>query len=414
MISILRHTAYWLVVSTLTAAPIRAQSPSDNATSSEQVDAYDLAKKWVGLSIAPRSDSGLGTKPQWAILPSLNYQPATGIAAGAILTSSFYPKHTPRTRLSTVHLYAGYSQFNQVLATALSNFWTPGHRFNIQVDWRFYNFPTTTYGLGAYSQLANASDVDYNHFRFHQTVYKALTNDYMVGIGYMIDRHFDIINVAPTGQTTDFVRYGLNRQSTSSGVVVGLLRDRRGNPNNPEGGSYLLAQYRVYLNELGSTTNYQALYFDYRKYIPLGGRLEKQLALWSFNWVTFGGTAPYLDLPATGWDTYNNTGRGYAMGRLRGPSLYYTEVEYRTQLTANGLLGGVLFANAQTIGLWHGSNVPAGFETASQPHTLHVWPGFGGGLRVKVNKSARTNLAIDYGFGAGGSKGLYFNLNEVF
>jgi len=409
----LRYSLSFLGLLLLQGAATQAQSDADSLSRPAQVDAYDLAKKWFNLSLSPTSDAGLGTKPQWAVLPSLNYQPATGIAAGVILTSSFYPKDTPRTHLSTVHLYAGYSQFNQVLATALGNLWTKEHRFNIQLDWRFYNFPTTTYGLGNYSQLTNASDVDYNHVRLHQTVYKAISSDYMVGIGYMLDRHFDILNPQPNGLVTDFARYGLNRQSTSSGLVGGILRDRRNNPNNPEGGSYLLAQYRMYLPELGNKTTYQAVYVDYRKYIPLGGRLEKQVALWSFNWVTFGGNAPYLDLPSTGWDTYNNTGRGYAMGRLRGPSIHYAEAEYRTQLLANGLLGAVFFANAQTIGPWP-DNAPAGFETSTLAHQLHVWPGFGGGLRGKVNKNARTNLAIDYGFGAGGSKGLYFNLNEVF
>ncbi|WP_375444319.1 BamA/TamA family outer membrane protein [uncultured Fibrella sp.] len=413
MVFPLRYKRYLFGVLLLITTPLCAQMSADSTSRPSQLDAFDLAKRWFGISILPKADSGLSTKPQWALLPSLNYQPATGIAGGLILTSSFYPKETPRTRISTIHLYAGYSQFNQVLATAISNLWTTGHRYNIQTDWRFYNFPTITYGLGTRTQLANASDVDYNHIRFHQTIYKAVGRDYMVGVGYMFDRHYDIQNIAIDGQITDFARYGLARQATSSGMVVGLLRDRRGNPNNPEGGSYLLAQYRVYVRELGSTVNYQAAWLDYRKYIPLPGRLEKQLAIWSFNWVTFGGNAPYLDLPSTGWDTYNNSGRGYALGRLRGPSLYYAEAEYRTQLTANGLIGGVLFANAQTIGPWP-NGVPAGLESTTQSHTTQVWPGFGGGLRVKVNKSARTNLAIDYAFGAGGSKGLYFNLNEVF
>jgi outer membrane protein assembly factor BamA len=413
MVLSLRYNSFWLGVYLLIATPLHAQTADQEGSLTTQLDAFDLAKRWFGISMVPKADSGLNNKPQWAILPSLNYQPATGIAAGAILTSSFYPKNTPRTRLSTVYLYGGYSQFNQVLVTAISNIWTKGHRFNLQGDWRFYNFPTTTYGLGARTQLANASSVDYEHIRFHQTAYKAIGEDYMVGVGYLLDRHFDILNVDQNGRLTDYARYGLYRQTTSSGLSAGVLRDRRGNPNNPERGSYLLAQYRVYLRELGSTTNYQAFWFDYRKYIPLGGRLEKQLALWSFNWVTFGGNAPYLDLPATGWDTYNNSGRGYSLGRLRGPSLYYAEAEYRTQLSANGLIGGVLFANAQTIGPWTGG-VPAGLEANTHPYKLQVWPGVGGGLRVKVNKNARTNLAIDYGFGAGGSKGLYFNLNEVF
>ncbi len=395
------------------ATPIRAQIIADSTWQPAQLDAFDLAKRWFGISLLSKADSGINVKPQWAVLPSLNYQPATGVAAGAILTTSFYPKNTPRTRLSTGTFYVGYSQFSQVLVLAISNIWTKDHRFNIQGDWRFYNFPTTTYGLGAQTQLANASPADYNHIRFYQTVYKAVGRDYMVGIGFMLDRYFDVQNIDPNGQPTDFSRYGLNRQSTSSGLSAGLLRDRRGNPNSPIGGSYLLAQYRVYPTELGSSTNYQAVLLDYRRYVPLGGRLEKQLAFWSFNWVTFGGYPPYLDLPATGWDTYNNTGRGYSLGRLRGPSFYYAEAEYRTQLSANGLIGGVLFANAQTIGPW-ASHAPVGFEAGKQPFDLQIWPGFGGGLRVKLNKTARTNLAIDYGFGAGGSQGLYFNLNEVF
>ena len=147
--------------------------------------------------------------------------------------------------------------------------------------------------------------------------------------------------------------------------------------------------------------------------MPLGGRLEKLLAFWGFNWTTFGRGIPYLDLLSTGWDTYNNSGRGYTLGRLRGPALLYVEAEYRTQLTANGLLGAVLFTNAQTVHNWLGDPLLVGTESSLRC-TNKIWPGFGGGLRVKVNKNARTNLAIDYGFGAGGSQGLYFNLNEVF
>lgn len=413
MILLVRYILYGVGLLLLITRPLRAQTTADSTARPPQIDAYDLAKKWFGISIAPRSDSGLSTKPQWAILPSLNYQPATRVALGTILTTSFYPKDAPRTRLSAVYLYAGYSQLNQVLTTAITNIWTKRHRFNLQGDWRFYNFPTTTYGLGGQTQLANASAVNYNHIRFHQTLYKTISHDYMVGVGYLLDRHFDVQNTDPSGQVTDFARYGLTRQATSSGVLVGILRDRRRNPNNPTEGSYLTAQYRVYSRTLGSSTNYQAFWLDYRRYIPFGGRLEKQLALWSFNWVTFGGNAPYLDLPATGWDTHNNSGRGYTLGRLRGPSLYYLEAEYRTQFTMNGFVGGVLFANAQTIGPWPGP-IPAGLEASAQGSDLHIWPGFGGGLRFKVNKNARTNLAIDYGFGAGGSQGLYFNLNEVF
>ena len=43
-----------------------------------------------------------------------------------------------------------------------------------------------------------------------------------------------------------------------------------------------------------------------------------------------------------------------------------------------------------------------------------VVPAVGGGLRLNLNKASRTNLAIDYGFGFDGSRGLSLNLGEVF
>ena len=43
-----------------------------------------------------------------------------------------------------------------------------------------------------------------------------------------------------------------------------------------------------------------------------------------------------------------------------------------------------------------------------------VVPGYGAGLRVKFNKHSNTSVALDYGFGQGGSRGLFMNLGEVF
>ena len=43
-----------------------------------------------------------------------------------------------------------------------------------------------------------------------------------------------------------------------------------------------------------------------------------------------------------------------------------------------------------------------------------VAPAAGVGLRVLMNKRARTNICIDVGVGRQGSKGLYLGLQEVF
>jgi hypothetical protein len=125
------------------------------------------------------------------------------------------------------------------------------------------------------------------------------------------------------------------------------------------------------------------------------------LAFWSYFWLTHG-PCPYLDLPSTQWDTYTHTGRGYIQSRFRGISLLDLESEYRFGITSNGFLGGVVFADVESVPDW-----PNGRFSS-------VAPGCGAGLRIKINKHSNTNLSVDYGFGLNGSGGLYVNLGELF
>ena len=99
--------------------------------------------------------------------------------------------------------------------------------------------------------------------------------------------------------------------------------------------------------------------------------------------ITLDGTPPCLDLPSIGWDDYSNTGRGYVPGRYTGRNLLYLESEYRFVLTRNGLLGGVVFGNLESIS----RNLSSSLNS--------VIPGCGLGLRIKENKYSNTNIAID-------------------
>jgi hypothetical protein len=44
----------------------------------------------------------------------------------------------------------------------------------------------------------------------------------------------------------------------------------------------------------------------------------------------------------------------------------------------------------------------------------YIEPAVGIGLRLMIQKKARTNLAIAYGWGPNGAGALYLNLNEYF
>jgi hypothetical protein len=82
--------------------------------------------------------------------------------------------------------------------------------------------------------------------------------------------------------------------------------------------------------------------------------------------------------------------------------MVYGEAEYRYKITRNGLLGGVFFVNAES------------FSAAPGTQLQGIQPAFGPGLRLKLNKTSRTNICIDYGFGRQGSNGLFINVGEIF
>ena len=130
---------------------------------------------------------------------------------------------------------------------------------------------------------------------------------------------------------------------------------------------------------------------------------EHVLAFWHIGSYLIDGIVPYLALPATGYDLYNRSGRGYTIGRFKGLSFSYFESEYRFPITKNKLFSGVAFMNVQTASDDLGKNL------------FQYWdPAAGVGLRILFQKQSRSTVCIDYVRGKYGSQGWFFGLNEVF
>ena len=317
---------------------------------------------------------------------------------------SFYTASAANTNISAIALNPAISlTHNQFLLPAVFNIWSPHNGVNFVGDVRYYIYPTYTYGLGSNTSLSNDNLINYSYIRVYQEVLKHIYSDFYGGLSYNLDYHFGIKVIETDGLGTDFEQYNNNAtKTTSSGVSAILIYDSRKNSNNPVDATYFSVSYRSNFTFLGSDANWQGFQGEFRKYIALFHNPRHILAFWNLNWYNFGGKSPYLDLPSTGWDSYSNTGRGYIQGRLRGTGFEYAEAEYRFCLTKNGLLGGVVFTNAESV---------------AQSNTLHfenLLPGYGFGLRVKANKKSSVNFAIDYGFGTQGSQGFAFNVSEVF
>jgi hypothetical protein len=112
-----------------------------------------------------------------------------------------------------------------------------------------------------------------------------------------------------------------------------------------------------------------------------------------------------------GWDAAGTTGRGYVQGRFRGPAEVYAEVEWRFRITDDGLLGGAVFANAETF-----TRPAFSYATVDEPAVnlfQYVKPAAGFGARVMMSKESRTNLRVDFAWGVD-SFAIYLGAGEVF
>jgi hypothetical protein len=391
------------------AAAIRADSADSGETTmknymAEQRDIYDILKMVLNIDITS-SDTVSKEKGTLyvAALPAAGYSLNTETAITIGANAGIFTDDVDSVNLSTFNFNPTYTTKRQILLPFQSNVWTPGNEYDILGNWIYYKYPELTYGLGGHTLESAGEQVDYRYILFRETVLKRIYPDLYAGVGYVLDSHWDITDAGlPGGRISDFQRYGETSKSISSGYTLDLLYDTRQNPINPPKGYYASLVYRNNSTFLGSDGNWQSMILDLRSYFKLSADSRNVLAFWSYDWFVLRGTPPYLDLPASSWDTYANQGRGYIQSRFRGRNLVSLESEYRFGITHDGLFGGVVFANAQSVSDWPSNK----FEV------LH--PAAGCGIRIKMNKHDDTNVAIDYAFGLQGSQGVFVNLGEVF
>ena len=372
---------------------------------SRQTDLIDIAKNLFNISPQkPRVQRE--KKIYFSILPIPGAVPGgTGRALITSTTAGTYLGPQSTTNLSTA-TFAPYWNLHDRFGLPLrSSIWLKDNSWNVQGDARFLVYPQYTWGVGSSRGNSDKTLVDDNYIRFYQSALKRITPYFFAGGGYNIDYRSHIKSDDPAVDLKQFTgyNYGTGGSSVSSGINLSLLYDTRNNSINPMPGSYVNIVYRVNPAFLGSNDSWNSLYVDVRKYVPMNPANKNQqntLAFWSYFWTVFDSNAPYLDLPSIGWDPYNRSGEGIDQNRYRGKSLFYFESEYRRDITANGLLGFVLFADVNSV---------------SGSGTLFTsWhPAAGTGLRIKFNKGSNTNIGIDYGFSKG-YNAFILNLGEAF
>lgn len=343
------------------------------------------------------------TRKHYSFVPAFGYTFQTGFAGVVSINMGYYNDVRINTKLSSITASLTYSQYRQMIMPVQASIWTKNNRYNFITDMRFISYPSDIYGLGGRTDPNKGVTIGFSAVKIHQTVMKALSENIYIGVGYYFDKFWNIRALDQVTRTVNTqITKALGKNETASGPALRFLYDTRLNQLNPQQGVYYSISYRANMKALGSDSNSNSLLIDARTYLHFPATSKSVLAFWMFDWVTTSGTPPYLILPSTGWDDFYNTGRGYIQGRFRGRKMLYFESEYRFGLTRNGLLGGVAFVNLEN------------FSSDLSAQYSNLFPGYGVGLRIRLNKYSRANLCIDYGFGQNGSHGFFVNLGEVF
>lgn len=385
------------------------EKPPDSAIAARKITEKDMSDVLHHIlkpgQVMSADNTGLkDTRKHFSFVPAIGYTLQTGFAAIASANLAFYNDTLARSKISSINTSITYSQYNQIIIPLQVNLWTRGNRFNIISDMRFIDYPSDIYGLGEGFDPDKGYTIDFLGLKVHETLIRALGNNIYLGLGYYFDKFWRIraddedLSVLSNEQ----VMNRLGTDETASGPAFRFMYDTRLNQINPRQGLYYNVTYRASMKALGSGDNWQSMQMDTRTYFHFPAQSRNVIALWMFDWLTTSGTPPYLLLPSTGWDDNYNTGRGYIQGRFRGRNMFYFESEYRFNITSNGLLGGVAFVNLEN------------FSGDLSRKYNNLFPGYGAGLRLKLNKYSGANLAVDYGFGQNGSRGFFVNLGEVF
>lgn len=390
----------------LSGPELGSNRPDSAIVDSSQVpqrDAFDLIHQLLNKRIEPQVDYKPKSGLQWALLPTFSYNPVYGAAFGVMLSGAGHLGEAGG-RYSNLAIAANYSTKQQVQIQARGDVFSAGEDFLFRGDFRHLDTQRSTWGLGQVYSNQEEYPMSFVLQRFYATVMRRVSGPVYLGLGYHWDQFNDIQDErANAGEATPFSEYsgGLPTTTTASGFSVNLLADTRDNLVNTSRGYYVSWSFRDYLSAMGSDSSWQEMWVEARMYPHVPKRGNNVLAFWLYGWFSFG-PAPYLSLPANGWDTYGRGARGYLAGRIRGQSQIYMESEYRWELTRDGLWGMVVFAN---------------LTSTTRPDTNTFGPldpGVGAGLRIKFNKNTDTNLTIDYGWGHDDSRGLFLGMTEVF
>lgn len=374
-----------------------------------QVDIGDVYNRILSKHV--KVDSALRRMTSTALLPTVSYTPSTGFQFGLDFSGTHYFGNPEYTRMSVFDTYGVLSTGGLRIVQLKHNGYTNGNRWNFQGNWQLGKTLMLDHGLGTTGNDLGLFSLNYHFLKLNENIYKEVFDNFFVGAGISFNYYTKIDNEVqdsshPQSYNEEYsLKNGFPTDSyVANGLLLNLQYNTRDQPYRPYRGLYFDVLLKTNKKWMGSAKSALQLKTELRKYWGLSeSRPEEVLAYWFWANYLLKGALPYLEMPGTGSDTEQRTGRAYTIGRFKGPSFFYNEMEYRFPVSRNKLISGVAFVNVESASDKENTNLFDRWE-----------PGAGAGIRILFNKHTRSNLCIDYGIGNYGAKGVFVGLNEVF
>lgn len=338
-------------------------------------------------------------------LPGYSPDIKFSLAGGAVFSFSTNRRDGLLPR-SSVPVTITYSSINAFIASSgWTTYWLHDKlRVNALIQYKASR--DAYYGVG-YENAATTKFPDSTNFRRSYFIFQVrplwklrphffagLNLEYTQNILWNVNRHM----------AHDSAYLANGQYIVNTGVGGILSYDTRDFPQNATRGVYSTIIYTFYQRATGGNTQFRALDFDNRYFVPLA---KKKIRTLAFNWrsrYAFG-AAPITSLISLGLSTDL---RGLRFGQYRDHYLNYAIAEYRHKFyKSNGKpsrWGFVSWAGAGAIG--------PDFSSALFKRAI---PDFGIGLRFEVQP--RLNARVDFGFAPsrnGNHNATYFNFLEAF
>jgi len=383
---------------------------------------YDIGNLVENIFHPHKKQDSLHKRSGITIIPNIAANPTIGFQLGIKAVAGIKVGKDPKTLMSVAATSASATTKGIIYFYISHNVFTNANKWNLQGSLVIAKIVTPDFGMGiGYaagttkedSILTNPARKGYGlnsiYFIFREKIYREVFAGFFLGAGVSFEVRKKIENKSPADVSTPYNiytdRYGFERDHyQSNGFVFSSQYTTRDNQNRAYKGIHAEVGFRLNQSWMGSTKNAFQFTTDFRKYFSLSHRNPGHvIALWNWGSYLISGALPYLELPGTGKDPGSRSGRGYTVTYFKGTKYNYSEAEYRFPITRNKFLSGVAFFHMQTANDDLGTLL------------FQRWqPGGGGGLRILFNKATRTNLCLDYAFGAYGSKGFFLGLNEAF